>query len=328
MFKQLRIGDWLVYPDNNKLCFNDKDYFIEPLAMDVLVYLARHSQQVVSREQLIGDVWNGRIVGDHAVYRIINRLRQTLAKDATQEYIKTIRKKGYQLVCEVDSESLTDKSIDLPSTDSTSAAQQSVETNAESDELAVGVEPFDTTDKARMLKKRSRWRQGLRWSLLSLAVVIVVVVGAKLYFYSSMTEYHQSTSLITLGGTIRDPSFSPDGQFIAFSYRESVRDDWDIYVESLVDGRLYQISDDITDELSPAWAPDGSRVAVLRYDNKRCMIDVIAIPLPSPQEKSRANLLTECSGVLQHNDITWGGEGKYLYYTSASSKFPPCRFFV
>ncbi|AOE49380.1 winged helix-turn-helix domain-containing protein [Kangiella sediminilitoris] len=325
MPKIIKVGDWFVYPDTNKLCFNDVEHYIEPLAMDVLVYFAQHPQQVVSRNELIDAVWSGRIVGDHAVYRIINKLRKTLAKDSEQEYIKTIRKKGYQLVCDV-----------VPP--DSGNVEESTTVKDGGDDQNFHVQDFVVTEKAKFSdqpamenepkiqsKRLVRW---IKWSLLLVSTFIMTLLGIKLYFYQSITGYNQSTSLITLNGSIRDPSFSPDGNYIAFSYRDNVKDNWDIYVESLQDGRLYQISDDITDELNPAWAPDGSKVAVLRYDNKRCMIDVIEIPLTSGQKsESSAESLTECSGVLQHNDVVWGREGKYLYYTSSATKVSPLQIF-
>ncbi|MHC9509980.1 winged helix-turn-helix domain-containing protein [Kangiella sp. M94] len=328
MPKTIKMGSWLVYPDYNKLCFQNEDHNIEPLAMDVLVYFAQHPQRVVSRNELIEAVWGGRVVGDHAVYRIINRLRQILAKDSHQEYIKTIRKKGYQLVCDVNQyASLKDSSEEFThASDSRSVSKEHktlTESNVTKPEASNSGEMF----KPEKLGKKRTWRTGFRWLLLLLIGISVGLFTVKVYYYYSLTTYDRSTPLITLEGAIKDPSFSPDGQFIAFSYRKSVEDDWDVYVESLVDGRLYQITDDITDELSPSWSPDGTRVAILRYDNQRCMVDSVAVPLPASLKESVATTMVNCFGVLQHNDVVWGKEGKYLYYTSASSKVSPLQVF-
>lgn len=327
MPKTIKMGSWLVFPDRNSLIFQEEEHNIEPLAMDVLVYFSQHPQKVVSRSELIEAVWGGRVVGDHSVYRIINKLRQILARDSHQEYIKTIRKKGYQLVSDVSiinlhEEPLTEEAI-----------------RSEQEKLGKSIHSNKSQRDVQLnngkLQQRSRWWSSFLWALVLLVVTVVGFLSVKLYFYYSMTSYSRSIPLITLDGAIKDPSFSPDGQFIAFSYRGSVEEDWDIYVESLVDGRLYQITDDITDELSPSWSPDGRKVAILRYDNQRCMIDAIAVPLPvsspatlsSTAQESEASTLVHCSGVLQHNSVVWGKEGRYLYYTSASSKVSPLQVF-
>jgi|GEM_PF-1915451 transcriptional activator of cad operon len=331
MPKTIKMGSWVVFPDHNKLCYQGEDHHIEPLAMDVLVYFSEHPQHVVSRNELIEAVWGGRVVGDHAVYRIINKLRQILAKDTDQEYIKTIRKKGYQLVCDVDlvEEPVRGGAIDSEQTSANRSVTRADQKLNESE--LISSNQNHSQSKQHKYKDSSSWRRSILRILLLCIVMGIGILAVKLYFYFALTRYDHSTPLITLEGAIRDPSFSPDGQFIAFSYRESVKDDWNIYVESLVDGRLYQITDDMTDELKPSWAPDGGKLAILRYDNHACMIDSIAVPVavssPASSGESVANTLANCSGVLQHNDVAWGKEGKYLYYTSASSKVSPLQVF-
>jgi len=71
--------------------------------MDVLEYLAVHAGEVVSTDELISTVWQGRVVGDGTVYQSINQLRQALG-DSTGKagYIETIAKRGYCLVADVE----------------------------------------------------------------------------------------------------------------------------------------------------------------------------------------------------------------------------------
>lgn len=326
MVEIIKVGNWLIFPDNNKLCLQGEEYFIEPLAMEVLVFFSNHPQQVISRNQLIEAVWNGRVVGDHAVYRIINKLRQTLARDQSHEYIRTVRKKGYQLISEVSRSEPHEKSDESVALGSQHQSTESAGKN-QSDWKGVKEDSPELSFKNKHGITTGQWRKRMKLAVSILAVIAVGYFIAKLYSYHSIPSYYQSTALITLKGAIRDPSFSPDGKMIAFSYQESTGADWDIFVESLIDGRLYQITDDASDELKPTWAPDGSRVAILRYDNEKCLIDAIAVPLSVSSTPLAASTLVGCSGVLQHNDIAWGKEGKYLYYTSTKSKISPLQVF-
>ena len=70
--------------------------------MEVLVYLAGRAGEVVAAPELMDAVWDGRVVGDGAVYQAINQLRQALG-DGNDDggYIQTIRKRGYRLVAPV-----------------------------------------------------------------------------------------------------------------------------------------------------------------------------------------------------------------------------------
>ena len=72
-------------------------HVLEPRAMQVLVALAGAAPDVVSRDTLLMRCWEGRIVGDNAVNRVISLLR-TLAADTGAFAIHTIPKVGYRLV--------------------------------------------------------------------------------------------------------------------------------------------------------------------------------------------------------------------------------------
>jgi TolB-like protein/DNA-binding winged helix-turn-helix (wHTH) protein len=96
------LGDWWVSPHEGLVRRADECVHLEPLTMDVLVHLARHAGEVVSRESLETEVWRGAIVGYDAVTNTIIKLRKALADSAKQpRYIATIPKKGYQLIADV-----------------------------------------------------------------------------------------------------------------------------------------------------------------------------------------------------------------------------------
>lgn len=96
------LGDWWVSPHESLIRRGDECVHLEPLTMDVLVYLSRHAGEVVSRESLETEVWRGAIVGYDAQTNTIIKLRKALADSAKQpRYIATIPKKGYQLIADV-----------------------------------------------------------------------------------------------------------------------------------------------------------------------------------------------------------------------------------
>ncbi len=97
-----RVGDWEIDPASCRVSRGDREVSIEPLLMDVLVYLARHRDEVVSGDRLVDELWTARIVADGAVYRAIAQLRRVLGDDARRPaYIETIPKRGYRLIAEV-----------------------------------------------------------------------------------------------------------------------------------------------------------------------------------------------------------------------------------
>jgi len=71
--------------------------------MDMLVCLAEHHGEVLSTSKLIAEVWGGRIVGDHSVYRLVQQLRTALGDDPNNpRYIATVTRRGYRLIAPVE----------------------------------------------------------------------------------------------------------------------------------------------------------------------------------------------------------------------------------
>jgi TolB-like protein/DNA-binding winged helix-turn-helix (wHTH) protein len=97
--ERFQLGDWLVSPGSGEITRDNTRVRIEPKAMDVLVYLAAHEGEVVSREDLERHVWRGALVGYDAVTGTVIKLRRALDDDARQpRYITTVPKRGYRLL--------------------------------------------------------------------------------------------------------------------------------------------------------------------------------------------------------------------------------------
>ena len=75
---------------------------MEPQAFDLLVHLIRHREHVVSRDELIEQIWGGRIVSESALSTRINAVRCAIGDSGTeQRLIKTLPRKGVRFVGEV-----------------------------------------------------------------------------------------------------------------------------------------------------------------------------------------------------------------------------------
>jgi TolB-like protein/DNA-binding winged helix-turn-helix (wHTH) protein/thioredoxin-like negative regulator of GroEL len=103
MDSEFRLGPWLVQPSLNAVSRDGKATRLEPKVMGVLVYLAVHSSETVSKEQLIRAVWGDTFVTDDVLTRSISELRKALDDDAKEpRIIQTIPRKGYRLVPRVE----------------------------------------------------------------------------------------------------------------------------------------------------------------------------------------------------------------------------------
>src|SRR5690348_12813520 len=70
------LGSARVDPSTRRIEANGRSEIIEPRMMQVLVVLARTKGEVVTRDEIIEECWDGRIVGEDAVNRVFFRLRQ------------------------------------------------------------------------------------------------------------------------------------------------------------------------------------------------------------------------------------------------------------
>ena len=96
------VGECLIEPRKNRIARGESEAHVEPRVMDVLVCLAEHAGEVVSREMLNQRVWANLVVTDQAVTNCISELRQHLGDDrSTRRVIETIPKRGYQLTAPV-----------------------------------------------------------------------------------------------------------------------------------------------------------------------------------------------------------------------------------
>ena len=83
---------------------------LEPRVMQVLALLAANSGKIVTREELVKQVWNDYGGADEALTQAISILRKVL-DDPAKEIIKTIPKKGYLLQASVTQSSLADREV-------------------------------------------------------------------------------------------------------------------------------------------------------------------------------------------------------------------------
>lgn len=95
-----RIGDLRVDPALRQVSRDDgASEIVEPRVMQVLVALARADGAILSRDDLTLCCWDGRIVGDDAINRVLSRLRRLADGIGAGAFrIETITKVGYRLV--------------------------------------------------------------------------------------------------------------------------------------------------------------------------------------------------------------------------------------
>lgn len=99
---RFQVGRWIVDPGLGRIMLGEEEVRLEPKTMDVLVYLAEHAGEVVTRRELEDNIWRETIVSYEALSVTINKIRTAFQDNPRKpEYIETLSKKGYRLIAPV-----------------------------------------------------------------------------------------------------------------------------------------------------------------------------------------------------------------------------------
>lgn len=96
------IGSYKVHPGTRTIMVDEESIQLQPKVMDLLCYLAAHANKVISRDELVENVWKGTVISDDAIHRTISILRTALRDNPKKpKYLETITKTGYRLIADI-----------------------------------------------------------------------------------------------------------------------------------------------------------------------------------------------------------------------------------
>lgn len=93
----IKIDDLVIDPDEEKIIYEDQEIELKGKPFEVLTHLARHSDQIVSKEQLLDAIWEEpELVTPNVIEVAINQIRQKMDKPLNISTIETVRRRGYR----------------------------------------------------------------------------------------------------------------------------------------------------------------------------------------------------------------------------------------
>ncbi|MEJ2273527.1 MAG: winged helix-turn-helix domain-containing protein, partial [Woeseiaceae bacterium] len=98
-----RFDDFLVDSESWRLTRDGQEIHLEPVVLNLLIYLIVHRGRLVTRQELMDTVWGDTVISESALTKAIARLRKALDDDSgSPRYLQTVRTQGYRFVAEVD----------------------------------------------------------------------------------------------------------------------------------------------------------------------------------------------------------------------------------
>lgn len=248
------LGEVKVSPSHNTLWARNKSLKVQPKAMAVLHYLACNQTRVISNEELIERLWEGRVVTHGSVQKSINALRSALSElIGDQELIAHYSKRGYQLM--VEPQFLAPPS---PETVNGSSADAT---------------PSINTNNLR------------KWRITSVTIVVLIASTALYKTVNWSTLYlphnHQTVFHITQGytnetGHERSATPHPDNQYLAY-IREKLtahqanetknETESEIVIRNAA-GKDWRIANSDGNWFKLAWSPAGNNLVAIEVKRR------------------------------------------------------------
>jgi Tol biopolymer transport system component/DNA-binding winged helix-turn-helix (wHTH) protein len=320
---------------------------------EVLAILLSKPNELVTREELRERLWQGATyVGfDHGLNAAVNKLREAL-HDSVEEprYVETLPRLGYRFIAAVEraqASAAHPRPAETPTSSSDLAKSMPV---GQPGPTPVGRGPTPVTVVAK--------HQPGQWRLYLIAAAVVLTLSLVGTFFLKMDWFgahadrvsaepreneietkngHANFSpaqrirpLTSLADETSEPSFSPDGNYVAFRRLAATPEGTGIFIKPIGSEQLLQLTRKF-DDCCPVWSPDGRTIAFSRFTHNDIGIYVVStlgIEEPSPNGPKSAIVAGNTERKLdtaginpRRPELAWSPDGKTIAFNGGSSIF-------
>jgi len=155
-------------------------------------------------------------------------------------------------------------------------------------------------------------KQGRRlWPIFGAAAAVAILAPIALYLRMDKTEPSVVT-LTSYPGNELAPSFSPDGNQVAFAWNGEAEDNYDIYVKQIGPGNPVPLTSNAADDFSPRWSPDGKWIAFARKQGEN-NVGIYVIPaLGGGLENKVGEAYADFTNFPVGPILDWSPDGNWL----------------
>ncbi|HEY0922018.1 winged helix-turn-helix domain-containing protein [Rheinheimera pacifica] len=297
----LQVGEWQYIPEQDKLMKFDAEgklsitADLDNLCQKVANYFIVNAGKLVTKDELLLDVWGIRDVSDGRVTRVIRVLRVALGDDTREpRYIETIPKRGYRFIAPVS------EIVPL-------AVKEDIE-------LVLSPASTDTTP--------SRSKPLLVSGLAFAAVLIMALIwwlwpadNAATDDTASAIPMWRYTPITALDGLEFYHNVSADERYLVYSYAAPDANVVSVLMlQDLQEHKRAQLTDKSYNSFGAVFSPDGTKIAYQRYyQNEKCEIRLMSLSADKMQVLDD-NLLKYCGEKSVSIRISWSPDGRYIVY--------------
>ena len=96
--QSFELGPIRVDPTRGMVLRDGQEFRLEPQLMDLLLMFVETGGRLVTKDELVARIWDGRAIGDDTLAAAISRLRTALGETKSRRYIETLPKRGYRFL--------------------------------------------------------------------------------------------------------------------------------------------------------------------------------------------------------------------------------------
>ncbi|WDE07392.1 winged helix-turn-helix domain-containing protein [Thalassomonas viridans] len=298
---------------------------LEPKVFELLSYFCQNPDRVISKDELMDNVWSGTLVSDNAISRTIAKVRKALNDDSKNPlYIVTVARKGYRFAASVTpGETLTREALaqetltqenQAPHSPQDIAGHLPANTDGPREEQAADTVPALAATASAQKNKNA----------LTLAAGLVLVTGLvilnhlkPLNLWGETADAGKTARLKSVNAITRDkgtewhPNISKDLTRLAHTERSEDGKRNQVVLTDLSSGERRYIKHGKGNISRPVWSPDGRSLAVLWKHQNICKI--LQVRLDETQDLKKARTLRDCFQsawpVFQFSP-----DGRFLYF--------------
>lgn len=249
-------------------------------AFEILLLLIKNRGQVIEKDEIFRQVWHDTVVEENNLARNVSALRKALDEHPGEhQYIMTVPGHGYRFVSEV--RELEDLSQSLQNQAKVDLIQSN-NGNLDDGSNAIQAEDFSAQNAEKIPRKF------IFWGAVLLGLLSVVTVIYFLSRHSAKTsEQTQPRKLWQLtfdNGLESEPTWSPDGRFLAYSSNRN--GNFDIWVQPAGEGNAVRVTTNEAHDWQPDWAMEGNRLA---FRSERDGGGIFVVPALGGEERKISN---------------------------------------
>jgi len=228
-------------------------------AFDTLCALVKHGNHLVSKDELLTEVWAGAIVEENNLDKNISILRQVLGERAGKgKFIETVRGHGYRFVPEV---VVNPKSLDIP-------------------DSRPYIPNFVSPNEKPQTKGKNR-------PILFFAALLSLIVIGSAFFLWRQTPVPNAAVIpfsgkdvvrLTTAGRTKRAAISPDGRYVAH-VTEDAKGSSLLVRQATSTAEVLIAGPTKSEYVWTAFAPDGNSVYYLSLDRNRGETELYNVPV-------------------------------------------------